>query len=854
MLLSAIFLVPINIHAAPVGQVAISPGVPLNAPSSQTTISVPVQITGSDALNGFEISVSSNPSILFPTSIDLTGSVILPINPIAAECVNGILVAGTTCSPQDGLGVVHLAVTHNGALLSAPVSGLLFTINYNIVGLTTGSPVSFTTGCSTSSIGNTDCVTIANGSNTPVSETDLGATFANQIDFTMVPAFASVSTASGVPIGDKINYASLGGYADFLGESVSTTAGLTATVAGSPVDLASVTTGSDTVTISGTTSGFVTVTATGAGFCSCGVITHSATIAVQIASPGFSISLNQPSVKIPRGSSDPSTTINVKGVSGFSGMVSFTAGITGITGTAPTATLTPDASGYSTASSTLTIAVGSAVATGSYTLTVTGISGTASSSASILVIVPGLDFSLVAIPASLTVVRGGSVVTTLTLTSLGNFAGTVNLAVTSTININTDSCCFTNNLVPGFGTATPSVSAGGQVQVAFFDATIGGTAPPATYTATGNYTITITATSGSTSHSVTLSVNIQDFTLGPSFCPGSNFVNNTPNGNEFPVNIGTPCNTITITDQFAPLFPYFEGLTAAPTAPYLYVQDNVLSGLATNGFNGTPAIASVNSAIFFRGVKVPKLVHAQHRENGFYCLVPTFWPNGTQIPYSYLQANGPIIAPGQGLGELIHSVGFGNWGCRFDAATWPNDQGIDALNQLLGTNFPTFNNPDFFAVTAQALNTTLPGLYGFQLCAQLGVLLHCNMYHLNVVAAPIVHQLVFSKTVSVKSGVETFKTGITNVDLTNTLFVQLTITAIGSNGDTLTASTSTSIAPNANSNNLSLSFDLTTLAGPLPETFTFAVSMSVGTDAVNLDGTSTLSNSNVTHAAFTVTS
>jgi hypothetical protein len=249
------------------------------------------------------------------------------------------------------------------------------------------------------------------------------------------------------------------------------------------------------------------------------------------------------------------------------------------------------------------------------------------------------------------------------------------------------------------------------------------------------------------------------------------------------------------------------------------------------------------------------LFHAAHRENGFYCLTPTFWPNGTQIPYSYLQANGPIIAPGQGLGELIHSRGFGNWGCRFDAAVWPNDQGVDLFNQNVGTNFPTFNNPDFFAVTAQALNTTLPGLYGFQLCAQLGVLLHCNMYHLNVVAAPLVHQLVYSKTVSVKSGVETFKTGITNVDSTNTLYVQLTITAVGSNGDTLTASTSTTIAPNgSSSNNLALSFDLTTLAGPLPETFTFAVSMAVGTDAVNLDGTSTLANANITHAAFTVTS
>jgi hypothetical protein len=855
MLLSAIFVVPINAHGGLVGQVSINGGTEFSVPSSQTTLSVPVQISGSDALNGFDIAVSANPSILYPTSIDLTGSIILPINPVAIECVNGVLVAGNSCTSQDGIGVVHLAVIHNGQLLSAPVGGLLFTINYNIVGATTGSPISFTTGCSTSSIGNTDCVTMTNGSNTPVSETDLGATFANLVDFTMTPAFISLSTASGVPINDVINFVAFGGYGDFLTDTVTTTSGLTASLAsGGFVDLNSTSTNSDTLTVSGTTSGTVTVTATGAGICPCGVITHSTTIPVLIASPGFSVSLSQPSVKVSRGNSDSTTTIKLQGFSGFSGTVSFTASsVSGITGSAPSATLTPDGSGYSTASSALTVMVSSSVTTGNYTLTVTGTSGTATASASMIVMVPGQDFGFSAVPPSITIVRGGSVVATLTLKSLGNFAGTVNLAVTSTVNINKDSCCLTNNTIPGFSTATPSLTAGGSVEVAFFDATVGGTAPPSTYTATGNYTVTITATSGLISHNVTLLVNIQDFTLGPAYCVGSNFVTTTPDGNLYPANTGTLCNSLTITDQFNPVFPYSDALSEASTGQFLLVQTNVLSGLSTNGYNGSPAIASVNAALPFFGINVPELAGV-YGQDGLYCLVPTFWPNGTQIPYSYLAAHGPIIAPGQGLYEFLGLGGvYGHWGCKYDGATWPNDQGIPLLNAALHTHFPLFNNPDFFAVTAQALSTTLPGNYGFEMCAQLGVLLHCNMYHLNVVAAPALHQIVYSKTVSVKSGVESFKTGITNNDSTNTLYVTFTITAVGSTGDTLTASASAKIAPNSSANNIALSFSLTGLTGTLPETFSFSISMSVGTDPVNLDGTSTLSTGPFSHAHFTVT-
>jgi hypothetical protein len=869
--LSAIFIIPLMLlgallspslaHAA-TGVISVNGGALITAVQTATSVSVPIQISGSNALNAFDIQVSADPTILSGASVSLTGSVLS--NPsIVLECINGVLVAGTTCSSQDHAGVVHLAVTTIGSLTTAPTTGLLFAINYNVVGTTTGTPISFNTGCVQTSIPNGDCVTIANGSASAVPETDQGSSFANLIDFKMTPAFAKLSTPSGVAITDVINYVAQGGYTDIVSETCAATTGLTCTPASSSVDLTVAKTALDTFTISGTASGFVTVTATGQGLFtpSTPIKTHSVTIPVQIAPKGFSLAVSQSTVTISRGSSDSSTTIAAAGVSGFSGAVAFTSSSTsGITGTAPSATLTPDGSGYSIASSALTIAVASTVGTGLYTLTITGTSGTSTSSASISVVVPGEDFSISAVPAAITIVRGGSVASSLNLLSLGNFAGAVTFT-TSITNQGTDSCCFTNNITPAYSPATVTLTAGGSASVAFFASTVGGASPVSSYTATGNYTATITATSGTTVHIIVIVFNVQDFSVGPAYCNGGNNIQTTPNGINYPVTVNTKCGSLTITDQPNILQPGNVGNQV------LWVQTNAFGGLVTDGFNGTPAIAALNSQIDPRGIKVPQL--ASVLPAGFaakMCLLPTFWANGTQVPYSYLQANGPWVTPGIGFYVAIGQPGLGNWGCKFDAGAFPNDHGIGELNdfymthfnrrhthtlcQIFGPDFffpgdpgcpyPTFNNPDFWGVTAMSVQGTLAGSYTFQVCGQIGVLRHCNTYGLNVVASAIVHQLVVKKSTSFSASLGTlpFKMGITNPDV-NTVYAQVTITGVGSLGDSFTVTSATvTIAPNANANNIVLTVPLT--SAMIGETFTFSFSIAESVDPNNLTGTSTL--------------
>lgn len=880
-------LVPIPAHAA-TGTVSVNGGALVTAPSSATTVSAPIRISGSDNLNGFDIQVHADNTLIDGASVSLSGSILGTGSAIVLECIDGVLIAGTTCSPTDGLGVVHLAATEALGAPTVSGNGLLFTINYNIRGLTPGTPITFQTGCTGTSVSSGACVTVANGGAVPVSETVLGSSFANQIDFSIKTAHPKYSTPASTPIGVGINYASLGGYQDILTESYAVSpAGPTCTFASTTgVDLTVSTTASDTLTCSGPAGSYsVTVTAAGQGIFTppMPLLSHSTTFQLAITPADFSLSLSKSTVTVSRGTSDLSTTISVAGVSGFSGVVSFTASsVSGVTGSAPMATLTNDGSGYSTASSTLTVSVGSAVATGSYTLTVTGMSGATSHSVSLTVVVPGSDFSIFAVPNAISAVRGGTVALVLNINSLGSLSG----AATFTANVQPvpgqqDSPGFTNNITPAFAPATSTLTAGGSLSIQFFASTVGGDVAIAANTATktGNYTASITATIGGVTHVVPITFNVEDFSVGPAFCTGNNFVqtspdslvstiitNTTPTGGDIAGQlIGTPCNSLTITDQPNILTPYLSIFSSQ--AQILWVQTNALGGYVTDGFNGLPSVSALNPAMPAKGISIPQMAAVFGAASAKACLVPTFWPNGTQIPYSYLAKNGPLIMPNAGLYPFLAiigavSPGTSNWGCRFDSAAYPRDVGnqpeLNVFENAHGKgtgNFglcpPNFdattpcdyqniNNPDFWGVTAMAIQGTLPGDYTFQQCANNGAVQHCHTYGLTVLASPVLHQLVVKKSVSFSTsgGSIPFRVGITNPSLTHTIYAIVTVTGIGSLGDTFSATSGlVTIAPNANANNIALAGSIS--ASEIGETFTFSVSIAVGTDPNNLDGIST---------------
>src|SRR6266566_74810 len=370
------------------------------ASGTATTVSVPIQISGSDSLNGFDVQVVADPTILQGASVSLSGSVIT-------------------------------------------------------------SPTTFNTGCSGTSVASGDCVTISNGQPTALSETDLSGSFANLNDFSMAADFTALSTTAGTPISDNINYVALGAFSAVLTETVTSPC----TQASSSVDL-TFGSGSDMLTCSSATNGDfgVTVTATGGG------VTHSVHIALHVGPAGFSSALSPTSLTISRGTSD-TTQVTLTGVSSFSGTVTITAtGPSGITGSASPSmvTLTPDASGYSTGTATLTISVDNTVASGVYSVSVTG--------STLSVTVPSSDFAINAVPNSLFVPRGSTIATQINLASTGSFAGTLTLSATVTpVALDNDGV---NNIVSAFFPTTITLAAGGSDATAYSGSTVKiGTSP-----------------------------------------------------------------------------------------------------------------------------------------------------------------------------------------------------------------------------------------------------------------------------------------------------------------------------------------------------------------------------------------
>jgi len=196
----------------------------------------------------------------------------------------------------------------------------------------------------------------------------------------------------------------------------------------------------------------------------------------------FTISASSPAA-VNAGQST-SSTITINAQNGFTGMVSLKDTIpSGLT----CGSISPTSlSGSGTATVSCSSNVG-----GTYALTITGTSGTLSHAAVATFIVKTPDFTLTA--STPTAVNAGqSSTTTITVTALSGF--TANVALTDTVPNGLVCGSISSTSITGSGTATISCSASNA----------------------GSYTLTITGTSGSLSHSTTSTFNIRDFMISAS--------------------------------------------------------------------------------------------------------------------------------------------------------------------------------------------------------------------------------------------------------------------------------------------------------------------------------------------------
>jgi len=305
-------------------------------------------------------------------------------------------------------------------------------------------------------------------------------------DFSTSANPSSLNAPLGSSASSTITLSSLNGFTGTVSLSAtSSPSGPSLSLNPTSVTLSSGGTASSSLSVSSSTSGSYTITVTGTS----GSLSHSASVNLIVAD--FRISANPSSITIAPGSSATSS-ISLTSTGGFTGTVSLSSTVSP---SGPTASLNPASvslSSSSTGTSTLTFQTQPSTPTGTYTVTVTGSSGSLSHSTTVSVSVAvNPDFSISADPSSFTLSRSSTDNSTITITSLNGFSGTISLSTSiSPSGPRTTLSSSTLTLTSG-GSATSILGIRTLKKTHF-----------------GTYTITVTATSGSTSHSTTITLTV----------------------------------------------------------------------------------------------------------------------------------------------------------------------------------------------------------------------------------------------------------------------------------------------------------------------------------------------------------
>jgi hypothetical protein len=210
----------------------------------------------------------------------------------------------------------------------------------------------------------------------------------------------------------------------------------------------------------------------------------SATYTIQAPPPpDFSVSVAPASQSVAAGGGT-TYTVTVGSLNGFGGVVGLS--VSGLpTGATPgfnPSTVT------GSGTSTLTVTTTTSTASGTYPLTITGMSGSLTHTTSITLTVSAAqqpNFSLSASPGSLSIRRGGSGTSTITVNPLNGFGGSGTLSASG----------FSKGVSASFNPSSTTTTS-------ILTLTASSTA------SLGTFTVTVTGTSGSLSHTTTISLKV----------------------------------------------------------------------------------------------------------------------------------------------------------------------------------------------------------------------------------------------------------------------------------------------------------------------------------------------------------
>ncbi|TMI59881.1 hypothetical protein E6H14_02225 [Candidatus Bathyarchaeota archaeon] len=413
------------------------------------------------------------------TSGTLTRTVIVAVSPggqdfsISASAVtpSQILAGASGTSTITVTSIGSFTGTVNLSVSASTPTGLLCGLTPTSVTFGT-SPQTSTLSCSAATAG--DYTVTVTGTSGGLTHTTSAILF-HVVDFTISASAPAAAPADGTTTASStVTVTGLNGFAGAVTLSATALAPLVCSVTPSSVTLPP-SPQTSTVSCKSTSAGTFSVAITATS----GSLSHSATATFNFndftISPSAAVTVNcTPGVTC-------TTPISASSVNGFAGSVSLT--------TSPSAGLTATlgksvlvlSSGFD--STTLSL---SAAANGDYTVTVTGTSGLLSHTTAVITLhVTTPDFTITASPASFTISVGGTGTSTITITPINGFSGTVSL--TATVNPSTGltaSLSPTSIMMSGSSTLTVMGSLN------------------------GTYIVTVTGTSGTITHSTNVNVTV----------------------------------------------------------------------------------------------------------------------------------------------------------------------------------------------------------------------------------------------------------------------------------------------------------------------------------------------------------
>jgi len=458
--------------------------------ASPTQLEVGVYVQASASINNFDITLVTNTSVLVPVGVNLSGSIFPSNSYIGSECFGAQVLAGSTFC---GLNEILLGVTGlNGFSTPNPTGGLLFNAVFKITGASSASTIGFKTGCSNTSVLPNYCVQLSSQTNTIVPEAILPGVFAS--GNTSFPTLSSNPNSfpnllAGSTGTSTVTAIAQNGFSGPLSMSLSQS-GLSAGLSSYTIDLTNSTSGSRTLTVSGTVGSYSQTVLAQYSFLNQTTQFSSAlfaTTTVLVTIQDYSLSINLSPIIFNAGSS-ATAILTVTSLNGFAGVVRLSSISipTGLTVTFNPANVTLPAGGSVNSTVTFTSTIGN-----NYHARLEGIVGS-----HIVYLKQGTitvevqDFSIAGIPTSLIVNAASSGMATITVTSLGSFVGSLSLSA-STSSTYTTSFSVISLVLKSGGSNSSLLTITGLV--------------------VGNYTVTVSGTSGSLSHSTSIQVRIVDF-------------------------------------------------------------------------------------------------------------------------------------------------------------------------------------------------------------------------------------------------------------------------------------------------------------------------------------------------------